>query len=355
MKEERYIRQTTLKGFGPGAQGRLRDSSILVVGLGGLGIPAVQYLNAMGIGTLGLVEKDVVDMTNLHRQVLYTEGDVGRPKLDVILEFLTAQNSETTLQPYDTFLTRENALDLIRPYDLVLDATDNFPSRYLINDACVILGTPFVYGALQGFEGQVSVFNFRQGPTYRCLFPNPPTLHEIPDCNRNGILGVLPGIIGNLQALEAVKVLTGIGEVLSGRLLLYDGQKQAMQQIRFPRREEAAIRELKPHYGVPGCATACTVSMAELLNQIEEGKPMQIVDVREPDEFDAFHLPGAINLPLEVLTKGKHRFDPQKTVYLICATGIRSLAAIDWMHEHQPELTAYHVEGGIRKHKSLCP
>jgi len=355
MKEERYIRQTTLKGFGPGAQGRLRDSSILVVGLGGLGIPAVQYLNAMGIGTLGLVEKDVVDMTNLHRQVLYTEGDVGRPKLDVILEFLRAQNSETTLRPHDTFLTRENALDLIRPYDLVLDATDNFPSRYLINDACVILGKPFVYGALQGFEGQVSVFNFRQGPTYRCLFPNPPTLHEIPDCNRNGILGVLPGIIGNLQALEVVKVLTGIGEVLSGRLLLYDGQKQAMQQIRFPRRGEAAIRELKPHYGEPGCATASTVSMAELLNQIEEGKPMQIVDVREPDEFDAFHLSGALNLPLEVLTKGKHRFDPQKTVYLICATGIRSQAAIDWMHEHQPELTAYHVEGGIRKHNSLSP
>ena len=224
--EPRYLRQTSLKDFGEVGQAKLTEGRVLVVGLGGLGLPVLQYLNAMGVGTLGLMDQDVVELHNLQRQVLYTEKDLGKQKLDVAHEKLQEQNSSTILRTHDSFLTKENALTIIKDYDVIVDATDNFPTRYLINDACVILNKPFVYGALHGFEGHVSVFNYNNGPTYRCLYPNMPTSDEIPDCNENGVLGVVPGIIGTLQALEAVKILTGVGEVLSGRLLLFNGLDQ---------------------------------------------------------------------------------------------------------------------------------
>ncbi|MEX0362268.1 MAG: ThiF family adenylyltransferase, partial [Allomuricauda sp.] len=229
----RYDRQTRLKGFGPNGQHKLAKAKVLVVGLGGLGLPVVQYLNAMGVGTLGLMDQDVVELHNLQRQVLYTEKNLGQSKLEVAHEKLQAQNSQTIFELYDTFLTKENALGIISDYDAVIDATDNFPTRYLINDACVILNKPFVYGALHGFEGHVSVFNHQGGPTYRCLYPNMPTAEEVPDCNDNGVLGVIPGVIGTLQALEAVKLVADIGEVLSGKLLIYDGLSQQMSKFNF--------------------------------------------------------------------------------------------------------------------------
>ena len=222
MNANRYIRQTLLKGFGVKAQEKLKQAKVLVVGAGGLGVPVLQYLNAMGVGVLGIVESDTIDLSNLQRQVIYGEGDVGLSKLAVIKQKLEAQNSETKINAYDTFLHKDNALEIIKNYDLVVDATDNFPTRYLINDACVLLNKPFVYGALHEFEGQVSVFNYKSGPTYRCLFPTMPSKGEMPDCNENGVLGIVPGIIGNLQALEAVKVITGIGKPLSGTLLIFD-------------------------------------------------------------------------------------------------------------------------------------
>jgi molybdopterin/thiamine biosynthesis adenylyltransferase len=206
MNPKRYIRQTILKGFGAEGQRKLANAKVLVVGAGGLGVPVLTYLNAMGVGTLGIVDADVVSISNLHRQVLFTEAMVGLLKVHAAAEQLQKQNPETKINAYPTFLDLSNALEIIGNYDLVVDATDNFPTRYLINDACVILNTPFVYGALHGFEGQVSVFNYENGPTYRCLFANMPMADAIPDCNENGVLGILPGIVGNLQALEVVKL-----------------------------------------------------------------------------------------------------------------------------------------------------
>ena len=184
---DRYTRQTSLPDFGLDGQRKLSNAKVLVVGLGGLGLPALQYLNAMGLGTLGLVDQDIVDFHNLQRQILYTENDVGTPKLNTTLEKLKAQNASTILIAHDTFLTKDNALEIIEQYDVVVDATDNFPTRYLINDACVMLNKPFVYGALHGFEGHVSVFNFQGGPTYRCLYPDMPSAEEIPNCDENGV------------------------------------------------------------------------------------------------------------------------------------------------------------------------
>ncbi|CAG0909668.1 unnamed protein product, partial [Cyprideis torosa] len=205
MSPERYSRQTILKDFGSEAQQKLLVAKVLVVGAGGLGVPVLTYLNAMGVGTLGIVDADTISLTNLHRQVLYDEVEIGDSKAKVASMKLKAQNPATELIIHDCFLTVENALSIVGEYDLIVDATDNFPARYLINDACTILKKPFVYGALHGFEGQVSVFNFHGGPTYRCLFPKMPSANEVPDCNEHGVLGVIPGIIGNLQALEAVK------------------------------------------------------------------------------------------------------------------------------------------------------
>ena len=234
MKEPRYLRQTSLNEFGMEGQRKLSEAAVLVIGAGGLGLPVLQYLNAMGIGTLGIVEQDTIELSNLQRQPLYGEHDIGAPKLKITLQKLKVQNSETKLIGFDTYLVRDNALDIISNFDLVIDASDNFPTRYLINDACVLLDKPFIYGALHGFEGQVSVFNYQEGPTYRCLFPKMPSDQETPNCNDNGVLGIIPGIIGNLQALEAIKIIAGVGEVLSGKLLLFNGLNNTTIQINFP-------------------------------------------------------------------------------------------------------------------------
>jgi adenylyltransferase/sulfurtransferase len=356
MNSSRYIRQTSLKGFGPEAQAKLKASRVVVVGLGGLGIPVVQYLNAMGIGTLGLVEQDVVELTNLQRQVLYTEKDLERPKLELALEYLKQRNSGTNIHTYDSFLNRQNALDIIESYDLVIDATDNFATRYLINDSCVILHKPFVYGALHGFEGQVSVFNYDGGPTYRCLFPEMPALHEIPDCNTNGVLGVLPGIVGTLQALEAVKILTGTGEILSGRLMLYNGLDQSVQKINFPLNpKNLNISKLRDYYGEPGCYFGNEIGGTDFARLLERNNPPFIIDVRDPGEFEKLSLPGSINIPLPELKSRQDILESLKTVYVICASGKRSRAAQQWIKENYPHLTAFSVEGGIQNFRSLCP
>jgi len=356
MNSSRYIRQTSLKGFGPEAQVKLGASRVLVVGLGGLGIPVVQYLNAMGIGTLGMVEQDVVELTNLQRQVLYTEKDLERPKLDLALEYLKQRNSGTNIHTYDSFLNRQNALDIIESYDLVIDATDNFATRYLINDSCVILRKPFVYGALHGFEGQVSVFNHEGGPTYRCLFPEMPAIHEIPDCNTNGVLGVLPGIVGTLQALEAVKILTGTGEILSGRLMLYNGLDQSVQKISFPLNpKNLNISKLRDYYGEPGCPFGDEISGTDFARLLERSDPPLIIDVRDPGEFETLSLPGSINIPLPELKSRRDVLENHRTVYLICATGKRSRTAQRWIRENYPHITASSVEGGIQNFPTLCP
>ncbi|PCJ97113.1 MAG: sulfurtransferase [Flavobacteriaceae bacterium] len=354
MKSTRYIRQTNLKEFGPEAQQKLANASVLVIGLGGLGIPVLQYLNAMGVGTLGLVEQDTIELTNLQRQVLYAENDIGRQKLEVTLEKLQAQNSETQFKTFDTFLTKENALEIIAGFDIVVDASDNFPTRYLVNDACVILKKPFVYGALHSFEGQVSVFNYKGGPTYRCLFPKMPSSTEIPNCNDNGVLGVIPGIIGNLQALEVVKIITSIGEVLTGKLLLYSGLNQFLQKINFTLiPENHNIVKLQEDYGMNGCVANFDISVEALQELISIQKHPQIIDVRTTSEYASYHLPESINIPLNELEERTTEIDTKTPIYVVCQSGKRSQIAIAQLQESIAG-TFYNVAGGINKFLEIC-
>lgn len=350
----RYSRQTKLESFGEENQSKLTSSKVLIIGMGGLGIPVANYLNAMGVGTIGIMDNDIVELHNLQRQVLYEEKDLGEHKLHIAFKKLKAQNSNTSIKAFSEFLTKENALGIIKNFDIIVDATDNFATRYLINDTCVILNKPFVYGALHAFEGQVSVFNYQNGPTYRCLFPDMPASNEIPNCNENGVLGVLPGIIGTLQALEVVKAITGVGEVLSGKLLLFDGLTPTMQKIGFkPRAENKAITELKEDYGFFGCTIENGIE-AEDFDRLNEKNTVQLIDVRNPDEFKKFHLANAINIPLLELNGSFHRIDFSKPIYLICQTGKRSEAALKLLQTKQSSSAMYNVLGGMEKIAGIC-
>ena len=353
MNLERYNRQTILSGFGFDAQMKLRDSKVLVIGAGGLGVPVLSYLNAMGVGTLGIVDNDNVALSNLHRQILYTEGDIERPKVTVTVEKLKAQNSETVLIAHNTFLTKQNALQIISDYDVVVDASDNFPTRYLISDACVILKKPLVYGALHSFEGQVSVFNYNGGPTYRCLYPKMPNAEEIPDCNENGVLGILPGIIGNLQALEVVKVLTEVGVVLSGNLLLFDGLTTTFQKIRFVvKPENLKIDELRSSYDF-GCTLNFDDIDAGTFVVLSQNEKIQLIDVRTSKEFERNHLKIAKNIPLSEIPIRYNEIDFDTKVYIVCQSGIRSKKAITQLFNIRPDTNYFNIAGGmnqIRKH-----
>ena len=351
---ERYVRQTSLSNFNIDKQSKLIISKVLIVGLGGLGLPTAQYLNAMGVGTLGLMDQDVVELHNLQRQILYSENDIGKSKLKVAGRKLREQNSNTTFKRFNSFLTKDNALDIIKEFDVVVDATDNFSTRYLINDACVILGKPFIYGALHGFEGQVSVFNYKNGPTYRCLFPVMPGIDEIPNCDANGVLGVLPGIIGTLQALETVKVITGVGEVLSGKLLLYDGLTQSIQKMNFVANEaNQNIKKLQDDYGFAACEVVPTIKPIEFL-ALPKVDDVLLIDVRNPEEFKANHLKGAINIPLSELGKAIDSIDFNKSIYLICQSGKRSKIALHKLKSERSNSTIYHILGGMNEMASLC-
>ena len=348
MKHSRYIRQTSLKDFGMAAQQKLSEARVLVVGVGGLGIPVLQYLNAMGVGTLGMVEFDSVEISNLQRQVLFSENDLGNSKLITALEKLKSQNSETLFKTYNCYLSPENALDIISEFDLVVDATDNFATRYLINDACVILNKPFVYGALHGFEGQVSVFNFDGGPTYRCLFPKIPAGAEIPNCNENGVLGVIPGIIGNLQALEVVKLITGVGEVLSGNLLLFNGLDQVFQKIGFQLRpENLKIYDLQQSYETETCADVPTITASEIQKLMALGEPIQIIDVRSKNEYEIDHLESSVNIPLDQLEERIRELNGDLPMYLLCQSGIRSREALERLRKDFTNTPMWSIAGGI--------
>ena len=353
--EPRYTRQTILRDFGEAGQAKLNKGRVLVVGLGGLGLPVLQYLNAMGVGTLGLMDQDVIELHNLQRQILYSEQDLGKQKLEVVLQKLGEQNSSTNLIPYDSFLTKENALNIIKDYDVIVDATDNFPTRYLINDACVILNKPFVYGALHGFEGHVSVFNHLDGPTYRCLYPNMPSADEVPNCNDNGVLGVVPGIIGTLQALEVIKLLTGIGEVLSGKLLLFNGLDQHVSKIAFkPNPTNKNIKQLQEFYEPLDCEIVRTIDVETFQSIRESNAKIRLIDVRTAEEFEGNHLEEAVNLPLSELDQYIPS-NQDKEVYIICQSGKRSEIAARQLQEAYPKLTFYSILGGMNKMVTVCP
>ncbi|MFS4469370.1 ThiF family adenylyltransferase [Maribacter sp. 2210JD10-5] len=354
MKTARYDRQRILKGFGEEGQAKLKAAKILVVGAGGLGVPVLTYLNAMGVGTLGIADADLVSESNLHRQVIYKENQIGLPKVEAIKDNLQAQNSETIINVYKSFLTIDNALEIIANYDVVVDASDNFPTRYLVNDACVILKKPLVYGALHGFEGQVSVFNYDNGPTYRCLFPKMPKVDAIPNCNEHGILGVLPGIIGNLQALETVKVITEIGEVLSGVLFLYDGLSQRTQRMQFNTiPENLELSELQDSYELDCNIPVKSIEAIEIEKLITDFD-IELIDVRTKEEFVQNHLAKAKHIPLLDLKQRKKEIDTRKPVYVICQSGIRSLKAAVLLKELLPNTEIINVSGGMNQLSSYA-
>jgi adenylyltransferase/sulfurtransferase len=331
----RYSRHLLLPEIGLAGQQRLKAARVLVVGCGGLGCPVLQYLAAAGVGTLGLLDFDTVDESNLQRQVLYAAADVGRPKAVVAAEKLQAQNPFIALQTHQMLLSAANALDLFAGYDLVVDCSDNFATRYLVNDACVVLGKPLVFGAIFKFEGQVTVFNYQNGPTYRCLFPQPPAPGEAPNCAEIGVLGVLPGLVGTLQANEALKIILEIGEVLSARLLLVNALGMQFQTIRF--RAVAANQQLTalasdyaafcgeaPLEATP--ARAPEISADELKAWQQSGRLLQLLDVREPHEHARRSI-GGLLIPLGQLADRLADLSPEVPVVVHCASGVRSQKA----------------------------
>jgi len=345
MSTNRYIRQEQLQGFGKEAQQKLATASVLVVGAGGLGVPALQYLSGMGIGTIGIVDGDSINLTNLHRQVLYTEADISYNKADTAAAKLRRLNSTIQYKVHDAMLDISNAINIIAQYDVVIDATDNFEARYLINDACIITGKPFVYAAIQGWEAQLSIFNYQDGPTYRCLYPTPPSAGEIPDCNEAGVLGVVPGIVGCQQALEAVKIITGIGTPLSGFVKITDFINNTDYTIKLKLNPvNKHIKTLSGTY--VQCATGYqTISAEELQQWQATGKALLLLDVREPGEFATFHLPGSINIPLHQLKD--NNIAEGATIVTICQTGKRSLQAAILLAERNSNLVIYNLAGGI--------
>jgi adenylyltransferase/sulfurtransferase len=307
---ERYRRHLNLPEFGLEGQQRLLQSSVLLIGAGGLGCPLAQYLAAAGVGRIGLVDFDVVDVSNLQRQVLYGTADVGRPKVEVARERIRALNPDVEVLTFRERLTSENALERLRDFDVVIDGTDNFPTRYLSNDACVLLGKPTVYGAILRFEGQASTFDARRGPCYRCLFPEPPPPGSVPSCAEGGVLGVLPGIIALVQATEAVKLLTGVGEPLIGRFLHYDALAMRFSEFRFEKdpdcpvcSEHPTLTQLIDYEGFCGIPAAeehamQEVSAADVKALQRRGERFLLLDVRQPAEFEKAHIEGATLLPL---------------------------------------------------------
>jgi adenylyltransferase/sulfurtransferase len=343
---QRYIRQIQLKGFGAAAQQKLRVAKVLVVGAGGLGVPVLQYLTGMGIGTIGIVDGDTIGLSNLHRQVLYNEAEVGSLKAEVAVTKLSAINTEAVFMVYPELLTVDNALNIIKDFDLVIDATDNFATRYLINDACVILNKPFVYGAIQQYEGHVSVFNYLDGPTYRCLYPTPPSAGQVPDCNEAGVLGITPGIIGCQQALQAVKVITGIGKTLSGYLQIFDLLNDDQYKIKLKAKpQNKQIKSLQASYEPVVCATGGSISAEELLAWYRSGTSFALIDVREPYEFEDEHLQDAQLVPLA--TVESININSQVPVVTVCQKGTRSLKAAGLLSQKYPNLTVYSLEGGM--------
>jgi sulfur-carrier protein adenylyltransferase/sulfurtransferase len=338
---QRYARHLILPEVGVEGQRRIKAARVLVVGAGGLGSPAALYLAAAGVGVLGLVDSDRVELSNLQRQILHGTTAVGRPKLASAAERLRDVNPGVVLALHEERLTSANALGILRDYDVVLDGSDNFPTRYLVNDACALLGKPDVYGSIFRFDGQASVFWAARGPCYRCLYREPPPPELVPSCAEGGVLGVLPGIVGSLQALEALKLVLGVGETLVGRLLLLDALGLRFRELALEKDPECplcgahpSIRELIDYEAFCGVgATAEAVESAievgaqALDAELRAGKRLLLVDVREPFEWGICHIPGSILMPLGEVPRRCAELDPEAAVVTVCHTGVRSLDA----------------------------
>ncbi len=365
-KEEiaRYSRHLLLPEIGMTGQEKIKSAKVLVIGAGGLGCPALQYLTAMGIGEIGIVDFDIVEESNLQRQILYSLEDIGKLKTEAAVSKLSKQNPFVKFNSYPVRLDNQNAIELFSGYDLIIDGTDNFATRYLVNDLCILLNKPLVYGSIYKFEGQVSVLNYtnsagQSGPTYRCLFPTPPASGSTPNCSEIGVLGVLPGIIGTLQATEAIKIISEIGEPLSGRLLLFDALAMSFQVIEIARNNEwinAAPKNieefLKTDYeyfcgNKNSKSSTKSISLNELKLILENNIEIQLLDVRDPFEEPQISELIALQIPLGDIHNQAHLISKEKKVIVFCKSGSRSKRAIQILEKDFGFTNLYNLEGGI--------
>lgn len=344
---KRYSRHLILPEVGMAGQLKLKRSSALVIGAGGLGVPLTQYLSAAGVGRLGIVDFDVIDETNLQRQVLYGTKDVGRKKLDVARERVGQINPNVDVQTYETRLTSENALDILKDYDVVIDGTDNFPTRYLVNDATVLLKKPNVYGSIFRFEGQASVFDARSGPCYRCLYSEPPPPGLVPSCAEGGVLGVLPGIIGSIQAVETLKILLGTGDTLVGRLLVFDALQMKFRELKLRKNPDClvcgtnpTIKELIDYEEFCGLRAPSEqvgeefqITVDGLKGELDKGQQVVLLDVREPMEWEIAHLDRAILMPVAQVPARVNELNTADEIVVYCKTGIRSARITNFLRE----------------------
>ena len=347
---KRYSRHLIMPEVGVEGQRKLKAAKVLCIGAGGLGSPAAMYLAAAGIGTLGIVDFDVVDFSNLQRQIIHGTPDVGRAKLASAKDRLNALNPNVHIETYEEALTSENALRLFEPYDVILDGTDNFPTRYLVNDACVLSGKPNAYGSIFRFEGQASVFATKEGPCYRCLYPDPPPRGLVPSCAEGGVFGVLPGIIGVIQATETIKLVLGAGEPLIGRFLIYDALRMRFRELKLRKDADCpvcgthpTVKKLidyeqfcgvAPHQVAAAAApvtNADALTSRELKAELDRGDDVVIVDVREPQEYQINRVPGSILIPLGDLPKRYVELDPNANIVTQCKSGMRSAKAQDFL------------------------
>ncbi len=342
----RYSRHLIMPEVTIAGQRRLKAGSVLLVGTGGLGSPAALYLAAAGVGRIGLVDYDVVDESNLQRQVVHDTSFIGKPKLDSARARLNALNPHVQIETHATSISSDNALQIMKDYDVIVDGTDNFETRYLTNDACYLLKKPNVYGSIFRFEGQASVFWPDKGPCYRCLYPEPPPPGLVPSCAEGGVLGILPGVVGTIQATEALKILLGVGEPLVGRLLLYDALARSFEELKLRRDpkcplcgENPTIKELQDY--VAFCGTGRgegeeaveEITARELKRRRDAGEALEVIDVRDPHEWEICRIPGTRLVPLGSLSEHLHEFDSSKTYVMHCKSGVRSAKAINQLRK----------------------
>jgi sulfur-carrier protein adenylyltransferase/sulfurtransferase len=345
---KRYSRHLIMPEVGVEGQRKLKAAKVLCIGAGGLGSPVAMYLAAAGVGTLGLVDFDVVDFSNLQRQILHGTPDVGRPKLESARNKLHALNPEIDIRTHDMALSSQNALQLFESYDVIVDGTDNFPTRYLVNDACVLTGKPNAYGSIFRFEGQASVFATKNGPCYRCLYPEPPPPGLVPSCAEGGVLGVLPGMIGIIQATETVKLIMGIGEPLIGRFLIYDALRMRFRELKLRKDPDCpvcgthpTVKQLidyeqfcgiRPAAPEPVAVNSATeITSLELKRRLDRGDTLKVIDVREPNEYQINRIPGSQLIPLGDIPKRYNELDPEEELVMQCKSGVRSGKAADFL------------------------
>jgi sulfur-carrier protein adenylyltransferase/sulfurtransferase len=344
----RYSRHLIMPEVGMDGQLKLKQAKVLCIGTGGLGAPLGLYLAAAGVGRLGIVDFDVVDLTNLQRQILFSTEDVGEPKIEAAAARLRGLNPDIQIDRHETRLTSENALDLFKDYDIIVDGTDNFPTRYLVNDACILLGKPNVYGSIFRFEGQVSIFGYPDGPCYRCLYPEPPPPGLVPSCAEGGVLGVLPGIVGALQAAEAIKLILGKGDPLVGRLLLFDALAMRFRELKLRKNPECPVCGNHPTVtklidyaefcGIRGeeapapQTSVPEITPRELKSRLDRGDDLFILDVREPHEYQICNLNGYL-IPLGDLPKRVSELDSSREIIAHCRSGKRSAEATQFLQK----------------------